>query len=160
MNSIPCNLTCNHLHRPLQAWLRLWCSNLSYSWLSDESCCLKLIVINKSITTWIYPDTITYYIILLLKGQGRRGRDVLLICNEVPQFWKKCKFSPTIPGHKPFLFKGISSKGDKGGKSLVKMAWFFESMLCFWLNTSQFPLVTSHVNTILDNIGMKIYCAG
>ena len=35
---------------------------------------------------------------------------------------KKCKFSPTIPGHKPFLFKGISSKGYKGGKSLVKMA--------------------------------------
>ena len=32
------------------------CSILSYSWLSDENLCLKLIVINKSITTWLYPD--------------------------------------------------------------------------------------------------------
>ena len=49
MNSIPCNLTCNHLHRPLQAWRRLWCSNLSYFWLSDESCCLKLLILSKNI---------------------------------------------------------------------------------------------------------------
>ena len=37
------------IHRLLQAWLRLRCSNLSYSWLSGESCCLKLLVLSKNI---------------------------------------------------------------------------------------------------------------
>ena len=37
------------IHRLLQAWLRLRCSNLSYSWLSGESCGLKLLVLSKNI---------------------------------------------------------------------------------------------------------------